>query len=365
VLALLAAVPLLAAPAARAALPQIDYTLNGAPGASGWFTGPVTVKWVVSGETSADAGCLTHTLTADTPGVQLTCTASNADGAASATTKVIKIDQAAPINVTAVPARPPDRAPWYTAPLPLAWSGSDGTSGVAACTTTTYAGPDGAAVAPAGTCRDVAGNVGAAVPFPMAYDATPPVLAELAATIAGRTATVRWSAAADAQQVVVVRRPGDAGAVARTVLDGPATTREIADGPLVPGIGYTWTTTVGDAAGNTTSATAGATVPPPASPGQAAAKSKATKKTGPTLRWRTRRGAKYYNLQLFRGGRKILSAWPTKPHYTLKATWRYRGRRITLGAARYAWYVWPGYGPRAQRRYGRLLARGRVTVPKS
>jgi hypothetical protein len=85
----------------------------------------------------------------------------------------------------------------------------------------------------------------------------------------------------------------------------------------------------------------------------------------PTLTWRTRAGVKYYNLQLFRNGRKVLSAWPTVAHYTLKPSWRYRGRTYQLTAGRYRWYVWPGYGPRAAHRYGRLLAKGAVTVPKS
>jgi hypothetical protein len=236
----------------------------------------------------------------------------------------------------------------------VSWSGADATSGVATCTTLTYAGPDGPSVAPAGTCRDGAGNVSAPLPLALAYDATPPVITDLDAALARRTATVHWSAGGDAQQVTVVRTPGDAGAAARTVIDGPGTTREIADGPLTPGITYTWTVTVRDVAGNAASATTS-----PATP------AKATTPRRPTLRWRARAGAKYYNLQLFRNGRKILSAWPAKPHYELKSAWRFRGHRHHLVAGRYRWFVWPGYGARSQRRYGRLLARGRVTVPRS
>jgi hypothetical protein len=339
---------------ANAALPQVDYSLTGAIGDGDWFVGPVTVKWTTSGETTSDAGCLTRTLNTDTPGMRITCTAANGDGSVPATTKTIKIDQSPPTGVGALPARPPDAAPWYTAPVAVSWSGADATSGVATCTTLTYAGPDGPSVAPAGTCRDGAGNVSAPLPLALAYDATPPVITDLDAALARRTATVRWSAGGDAQQVTVVRTPGDAGAAARTVIDGPGTTREIADGPLTPGITYTWTVTVRDVAGNAASATTS-----PATP------AKATTPRRPTLRWRARAGAKYYNLQLFRNGRKILSAWPAKPHYELKSAWRFRGHRHHLVAGRYRWFVWPGYGARSQRRYGRLLARGRVTVPRS
>jgi hypothetical protein len=366
----LAVLALAAAPAARAALPQIDYTLTGPAGSAGWFTGPVTLKWTLSGETASDAGCLTRQLTSDTPGVQVTCTASNADGTVPATTKSIKIDATPPAGLTAVPARPPDVAPWFTAPVAIAWSGADATSGIASCTTMTYAGPDGPAAAPAGTCRDVAGNVSAPLGFGLAYDATPPGLADLAASVADRTAAVHWTPAADAQQVNVVRRPGDAGAAARTVLDGPATTHEVADGPLTPGTTYTWTATLRDAAGNATAASTTATVAPPA---QASATATGTSAKGPgrtaagevILRWRSRPGAKYYNIQLFRGSHKILSSWPTRTRYVLRTRWRFGGRTQRLSPGRYRWYVWPGYGRRTRHRYGRLLAHGRVAVPRA
>ena len=100
----------------------------------------------------------------------------------------------------------------------------------------------------------------------------------------------------------------------------------------------------------------GAAAAPPRRPRQA---------KRPTLTWRARPKVKYYNLQLFRNGRKILSAWPTVAHYTLEPSWRYHGQTYKLTAGRYRWYVWPGYGPRAAHRYGRLLAKGAVTVPTS
>ena len=73
------------------------------------------------------------------------------------------------------------------------------------------------------------------------------------------------------------------------------------------------------------------------------------------LRWTPVRRARYYNVQLYRAGRKILSAWPTKPRYRLKPNWRYRGDRHRLAPGRYRWVVWPGYGPRARADYGRKI----------
>ncbi|HMJ37356.1 MAG TPA: hypothetical protein VK501_25855 [Baekduia sp.] len=352
------------APPSVAAPPTITYTLGGAAGDAGWFRGPVDLTWILSGTITRSDGCNPTKLPDDTPGVQLTCSAANVDETTSVTTKAIKIDQTPPTSVTAVPARPPNTPPWYTAPLPISWSGADATSGIAACTTLTYAGPDGPSAAPAGTCRDVAGNTSAAVPLTFAYDATAPALSDLGVTLAARVATLRWTPGADATQVTVVRRPGDGGEPARTVADGaPGATRELADGLLAAGTAYTWTVSVRDVAGNASSATATATVPTAAqalaTTTAANAKANAARRA---LRWRARRGAKYYNLQLFRNGRKILSAWPTKPHYTLKTTWRYRGRRHRLAAGLYRWYVWPGYGTRAQHRYGKLLTRGQVRL---
>ena len=75
----------------------------------------------------------------------------------------------------------------------------------------------------------------------------------------------------------------------------------------------------------------------------------------PLLRWRRVARASYYNVQLFRGSVKILSAWPAATRLQLKARWRYLGRQRRLSAGVYRWYVWPGYGKASQRRYGRML----------
>jgi Bacterial Ig-like domain (group 3) len=75
----------------------------------------------------------------------------------------------------------------------------------------------------------------------------------------------------------------------------------------------------------------------------------------PLLRWRRTPRASYYNVQLYRGSVKVLSAWPTTTRLQLKARWRHLGRTRRLTAGRYRWLVWPGFGKAAQRRYGRSL----------
>jgi hypothetical protein len=138
-------------------------------------------------------------------------------------------------------------------------------------------------------------------------------------------------------------------------LSVPAGAREATDGPLTAGQAYAWTIAVRDAAGNTTSVDAAVTVP-------TARVASASPGVRPTLRWKAMPKAAYYNLQLFRSGRKVLTAWPSRARYTLPRTWRLNGRTHRLIAGVYRWYVWPGYGPPAQHRYGRLLAKGKVTV---
>jgi hypothetical protein len=278
----------LSTPAGAFAL-ELSPTVAGTKGDNDWYTSDVVVSWTFSGATTASPDCLPRQLTADTPGTAVTCTVSDNAGGSISRKVTVTLDRTPPTAVTAAPARPPDVSPFYTAPLPISWSATDATSGIATCTALTYAGPEGSAVAPTGTCRDRAGNVSAPLPFTFSYGMPP------------------------------------------------------APAPVIP------------------------TPPPAAGPGGPTATSTTAKPKAkrPTLTWRARSNVKYYNLQLFRNGRKILSAWPTVAHYTLKPSWRYRGHTYKLTAGRYRWYVWPGYGPRAAHRYGRLLSKGAVTVPTS
>ncbi len=281
----------LSAPAVSLSADVPAPTLTGTAGDNGWFTSDVVVRWAPSYDATTD-GCDGKHLLGDTPGTAITCKAFDLSGDSASYTVTVHIDQTPPTAVGAIAARPPDLGPFYTAPLPISWSATDATSGIATCTTLTYSGPDGPAVAPTGTCRDRAGNVSAPVPFTFSYGMPP--------------------------------APAPVGGAATAA---PLTTAS----------------TTGPTATSTT------------------AKVKAKR---PTLSWHARPKVTYYNLQLFRDGHKILSAWPTVPHYALKASWRYRGHTYKLAAGRYRWYVWPGYGPRAAHRYGRMLTKGAVTVPE-
>jgi hypothetical protein len=102
---LVAAASVLAGPGAAAPSADVEITLviTGTLGMNGWYTSNVTVNWVVTGAANS-SGCDAKTLTADTSGVTLTCSASNLDGTSTASkSRAFKIDKTAPV-VTATPA---------------------------------------------------------------------------------------------------------------------------------------------------------------------------------------------------------------------------------------------------------------------
>ena len=185
---LVAVASVLAGPGAAAPSADVEITLviTGTLGMNGWYTSNVTVNWVVTGAANS-SGCDAKTLTADTSGVTLTCSASNLDGTSTASkSRTFKIDKTPPA-VTATPARPADKNGWYNHPLAVTFSGTDATSGIGACTSAAYRGPDDPSAAVPGSCTDVAGNTGASK-FALEYDATPPSLARLSVKAGNRTA---------------------------------------------------------------------------------------------------------------------------------------------------------------------------------
>ena len=66
----------------------------------------------------------------------------------------------------------------------------------------------------------------------------------------------------------------------------------------------------------------------------------------PVLIWTQIRGARFYNVQLFKGNRKILSRWPRNARLSLPLRWTYEKHHYTLTSGTYRWYVWPAMGAR-------------------
>jgi hypothetical protein len=344
-------IALLVVPARAAAEPAVSRTCNGSGICDVWFTSPVALEWFYAG--SVTSGCQDERFTVDTAGSLRSCFVSDGGEVASRSV-TIKLDQTPPTVTDAVPGRPPDHDGWYTHPVTFAAVGADATSGLLGCEAVTYAGPDSADARVVATCRDRAGHA-ATRSFPLRYDATAPDVSVATMKTGDRVVRLAWAPGATA---TLVRTPGTGGAATAILYEGPG--RSFTDRAVRNGRRYHYVLTLADAAGNAASRQLSA-VPDP----QLLAPAKRATVAGPPLlRWTPVRRARYYNVQLFRGERKILSAWPRRAKLQLKPTWRFRGRRYRLKPGEYRWYVWPGKGPRADNEYGpRVGARSFVVSP--
>jgi HYR domain len=203
-------------------------------------------------------------------------------------------------------------------------------------------------------------------PLPQPKDRTPPDdVTNLVATPGDATIALTWTkpTAKDFDHVIITRARTAPGALANTVYTGSAS--PFADRGVQNGIEYRYVVVAVDKAGNRSGGVVAVAVPKASalmSPKSGARIKKNAKSA--KFRWRAVKGARYYNLQLFRGGErvlaagtpvKVLSTWPTKPSFVLKRQWKYAGKRYKLAAGLYTWYVWPGLGPRSAAEYGPLL----------
>jgi hypothetical protein len=161
--------------------PVITPTVTGTLGNAGWYTSDVQVSWTVTDPDSAissSSGCGSTTVSADTTGITLTCSATSAGGTASQSVTV-KRDATAPV-VTATADRPADHNGWYNHALIVTFTATDATSSIASCDAAkSYAGPDTAAATVSGDCTDQAGNTSSGAKS-FQYDATGPTVSATA-----------------------------------------------------------------------------------------------------------------------------------------------------------------------------------------
>jgi hypothetical protein len=159
---------MLAVPSSTSAIPAAPQpSCSPGPADCGaWHTGDVTVSW--------SHACAPTTVTQDSGGTGVSCTAS--DGSGSVTSTVIVRKDSSPPSVSTTPERGPDSDGWYNRPVAVSVSGDDATSGLAGCTGGgTYSGPDTGGVSVEGSCTDNAGNRGGAS-FGLKYDSTAPTV---------------------------------------------------------------------------------------------------------------------------------------------------------------------------------------------
>jgi hypothetical protein len=325
---------------------------------STWYPSEVSVVWQPDTPPSSPPTGCTFDVTSgyDTDQVStITCSASWSDGTTVTKQYTLHIETSNP-TASAVLARGPDSNGWYNHPVGISFIGS-AFSGIASCTPgTTFAGPNMMNAVISGSCTDYAGKV-ASASASLNYDSSPPAL-QAAATAGDKDVRLSWQTA-NVVSLTISRSPGTHGAADSVIHENGDGTFN--DTHVKNGVRYVYTITAQDTAGNVTSRTLQAV------PGVRLLSplGGAMVSSPPLLTWTSVLHASYYNVQLYRGARKVLSAWPSHPSLSLGRSWLFGGHRYRLKPGHYHWYVWPGFGSRRGARYGSLIGTGTFGVARS
>ncbi|MFN8471120.1 MAG: choice-of-anchor Q domain-containing protein [Anaerolineae bacterium] len=163
--------------------PVISVTCNGQPCSTGWYTSDVSVAWSVSDPESSiisSSGCSPTTISADTAGTPLTCTATSGGGTNSLQV-IIKRDTTPP-TISASAKRADNTAytagTWTNQTVTAHFTCADTNgSGVATCPPDQVFSSDGVTLSASGTATDNAGNTSLAAAFgPIQIDKTLPTI---------------------------------------------------------------------------------------------------------------------------------------------------------------------------------------------
>ena len=331
------------------------------PDGGGWYRSPVDVVFAGTDATSGIRSCTTATYSAPDNGsasVTGQCI-DNAGNTSAPSAFGLRYDSTPPVVKSGKPARKPDHGRWYRRPVTWRFEGrSDALSGLAECPPVLYSGPDGRAARVTGACSDRAGNVGTRA-FVLRYDATPPDRPAVSTLSGDRSVRLRIRAAGHVRSISIVRAPGRGGTRDSTIYRGRP--RSFTDVHARNGKSYRYTVIARDRAANRSRTTVSA-VPGPQLLGPADG---AVLGAPPLLRWTPVRGADYYNVQLRRDGRKVMSRWPRRARLQLGDRWRFNGRVRRLVPGRYEWDVWPGYGVRADAQYGARIGGRSFVIPEA
>ncbi len=329
--------------------------------AGDWFNHPVAVGFAGTDATSGLAGCAGGTYGGPDSGAAVVSgSCRDVAGNTSSGSLTLRYDATPPV-VAVNAARPPDANGWYRAPVAVAFTGTDGLSGVASCDApVTFKGPDTENATLSGSCRDAAGNTGAPASLGLRYDSTPPVATAAVAVETGNgVARVTWKRSPSAERYEVWRAPGLGKAAQSAVFRGRALA--FTDRRVRNGVPYRYEVRSVDRAGNASGRVVRALPRPPVfAPAEGA-----VLKRPPWAAWETVAGARFYNAQLYRGPVKLLSTWVVEPRLRLARDWVYDGRKHSLVSGRYRLYVWPAFGSRAKPRYGKLLGRTTFVIRPS
>ena len=91
-----------------------------------------------------------------------------------------------------------------------------------------------------------------------------------------------------------------------------------------------------------------------------------TRVAGPTvqgLQWKPVARARYYDVVLWRDGKRVADLWPTAPRVVLPVTpLDHESTSTRLSPGRYLWFVYPGFGAKPAQQYGALAQSGVLVV---
>ena len=323
----------------------------GRPDSNGWYTSPVGVSFSGDGGPSGISSCTSGTYSGpDSGDAKVTGSCTDGAGNTGSTTVSIHYDGAAP-TVTPQVERPPDVDGWYNHPVKVAYAGQDGGSGVTECSPpVTYSGPDGNPAKLVGQCRDAVGHLSDPVSVELRYDHTKPARPAVKARRTAGGITVSWTSPG-VVRTEVRRSPGGKGKKPAVVYSGNAL--RLVDRSAHSPSRYWYEVRVYDQAGNVASRTLA--VQP--SGGILLPVGGAVLHKAPLVRWVPVAKARFYNVQLWRGKKKLLTTWPSETRFRLNDTWTFGERKQHLQDGKYQVFVWPAFGTLATPRYGKLVGR--------
>jgi hypothetical protein len=333
---------------------KIDKTAPQATGASpergpdrnGWYNHAVSISFNGTDAMSGIDSCSSFAYSGpDGASAAASGTCRDRAGNASAPLSFGLQYDATPPQATDATADRQGQSGWYRQPVKFTFGGTDAASGVEACLTVSYGGPDTANGSVSGTCQDYAGNTSAALAHTFKYDATAPSAARPTVEVGSEIATLSWRRSPGTKSYAVVRLPGRKGARQTTVYKGTA--NRFVDRRVKNGVKYRYRVIGYDQAGNSAVAQLVVRPRPPLHlplPG-------AHVKRPPLLAWDAVKKATFYNVQLYQGSEKILSAWPAQNRFRMREKWAFAGRLHVLAPGRYRWYVWPGFGDKQKPRF--------------
>ena len=166
--------------------PTITPSITGTLGSGGWYVSNVGVSWTVTDADTAitsSTGCGAESVTTDTTGITLTCSATSTGGTASASVTIRRDVTAPAITVSATAGgNPYSPGTWTNNDVTVTWSCSDNTSGVASYSSPVTVSAEGGGQSASGSCSDAAGHVSGVAFSGINIDKTAPAITGMPAT---------------------------------------------------------------------------------------------------------------------------------------------------------------------------------------